>query len=203
MGALVLQVRPELSYRDVRRVLAMSARKNDATSVGWADNGAGLHVHHSYGFGVVDATAAVMLARTIVPVGPEVKFEAPPEQPGLAIPDNDPTGVSSQLSVSGSGIGHIEVIELELTVTHARSADLEISLQRSGGVSDLIYPLHACVDPATFSPGPCSDLDAHVFTSVRHLDEPADAQWTLVVKDRRTGTVGTLTSWQLRIYGRP
>ena len=44
--------------------------------------------------------------------------------------------------------------------------------------------------------------NAFVFTSVRHLDEPADGQWTLVVKDRRAATVGSITSWQLRIYGR-
>ncbi len=203
VGALVLQVRPGLSYRDVRRVLASSARKNDAASPGWSNNGAGLHVHHAYGFGVVDANAAVLLARTITPVGPELTFEAPLQQPGLAVPDADGTGASSSVDVSGSGIGHIEVIELELTVTHARSADLEIQLQRSGGASDLLHPLHACADPQTFDPAPCSDIDAFVFTSVRHLDEPADGEWRLVVKDRKAGTVGTLTSWQLRIYGRP
>lgn len=203
VGALVLQVRPELSYRDVRRVLALSARKNDAASTGWSNNGAGLHVHHAYGFGVVDANAAVLLARTITPVGPELTFKAPLEQPGLAVPDNDGAGASSVVNVSGSGIGHIEVIEVEVTVTHARTADLEIQLVRTGGASDLLHPLHSCVNPETFSPGPCSDIDAFVFTSVRHLDEPADGQWKLVVKDRRAGTVGTLTRWQLRIYGRP
>ncbi len=203
VGALVLQVRPDLSYRDVRRVLALSARKNDANSPGWTNNGAGLHVHHAYGFGVVDANAAVLLARTITPVGPEVSFEVPLQQPGLAIPDNDSTGASSSVDVSGSGIGHIEVIELELTITHTRSADLEIQLQRSGGASDLLHLPHSCEDPETFDPTPCSDIDAFVFTSVRHLDEPADGQWSVLVKDRRAGTVGSLTSWQLRIYGRP
>jgi kexin len=202
VGVLVLQVRPELSYRDVRRVLALSARRNDPTSPGWANNGAGLHVHHGYGFGVVDAAAAVTLARTITPVGPELTYESPISSPALSIPDNDSNGVSTPITVSGSGIGHVEVIEVELTIDHTRTSDLEISLQKSGGASDLLYPFHSCVDPDTFNPGPCSDIDAFVFTSVRHLDEPADGQWTLVAKDRRSATVGSITSWQLRIYGR-
>ncbi len=201
VGALVLQVRPVLGYRDVRRVLALSARQNDATSPGWSNNGAGLHVHHSYGFGVVDANAAVLLARTIVPVGPELSFRAPVSRPGLAIPDADTAGASSSVTVSNSGIGHVEVIELQLTVTHARSSDLEVVLTRVGGATDVLHPLHTCTDPATGAATPCSDIDNFVFTSVRHLDEPADGQWTLTVTDRRTGTVGTLASWQLRIFG--
>jgi kexin len=202
VGALVLQVRPELSYRDVRRVLALSARRNDPSSPGWTNNGAGLHVHHSYGFGVVDANAAVALARTITPVGPELTWASPVARPSTSIPDDDATGASEVMTVAGSGIGSVEVIEVELTITHPSSADLEISLQKAGGAADRLYALHGCVDPDTFDPGPCTDIDGFIFTSVRHLDEAADGQWTLVVKDRRAGNVGTITSWQLRIYGR-
>ena len=201
VGVLVLQVRPELSWRDVRRVLALSARKNDASSAGWSDNGAGLHVNHSYGFGVVDANAAVLLARTIVPVGPELTFAGPVLSQGLAIPDNDGTGRSSTTTVTGSGIGHVESVEIEVTIAHTRTADLELSLQKVGGAGDLLYPLHTCVDTQN-KLAPCSDIDGFVFNSVRHLDEPADGEWILTVKDRVTGTVGTLTSWQLRIFGR-
>ena len=202
VGVLVLQVRPELSYRDVRRVLALSARKNDPTSAGWTNNGAGLHVNHEYGFGVVDANAAVLLARTIPLVGPEVTYPAPVEQPSLAIPDNDTAGASSVITVNSSGIGRVETVEVEITVAHTRTSDLEILLQKIGGAQDVLYPLHTCVDPNNFNPAPCSDIDAFTFMSVRHLDEPADGVWRLTVKDRRTGVTGTLTRWQLRIFGR-
>jgi kexin len=151
---------------------------------------------------VVDANAAVALARTITPVGPELTYESSVSSPALAIPDNDTTGASTPISVTGSGIGHVEVIEVELTIAHPRTADLEITLQKSGGASDVLYALHGCVDPETFDPAPCSDIDAFVFTSVRHLDEPADGLWTLVVKDRRSANVGSITRWQLRIFGR-
>ncbi len=202
VGALVLQVRPELSYRDVRRVLALSARKCDASSPGWSDNGARLHVHHDYGFGVVDATAAVALARTITPVGPELNFESPLALPAQAVPDANASGVSSSLTIANSGLGHVEVVEIEVSVAHARSGDLELTLSRTGGATDLLHPPHGCLDPGTGATR-CSALDAFVFTSVRHLDEPADGVWTLTVKDLVSGTTGTFHSWKLRLYGRP
>ncbi|MFZ5438571.1 MAG: proprotein convertase P-domain-containing protein, partial [Myxococcota bacterium] len=201
VGALVLQVRPELSYRDVRRVLALSARQCDASSPGWSTNGAGLHVHHSYGFGVVDANAAVALARTITPVGPELSAAAGPATPAVAIPDNSALGVTSSLTLANTGIGHLESVEIEVTIAHARSGDLELTLSKSGGAVDVLHPPHGCLDPDTGAMT-CSNIDGFVFTTVRHLDEPADGTWTLSVKDRRSGTTGTLTSWKLRVYGR-
>ena len=143
----------------------------------------------------------MLLARTIVPVGPEVAWAAPPMSPALAIPDNDATGASSALTVSGSGIGHVETVEVELTIAHTRTSDLEILLQKSGGAQDVLHPLHTCTDPNSGSPTPCTQIDAFVFTSVRHLDEPADGPWTLIVRDRAAGITGTLTSWKLRLYG--
>lgn len=201
VGALVLQARPELSYRDVRRVLALSARKAQPTQADWQTNAAGLHVNHKLGFGVVDANAAVALARTIPLVGPELTFASPLASPNAAIPDNDGNGTSSSITVSNSGIGHIETMEIELTAPHQRSGDLEIVLSKSGTVSDVLHPPHSCLDPDTNS-RQCSDINAFVFMSVRHLDEAADGTWTLTLRDRKTGNTGTFGSWKLRIFGR-
>ena len=94
------------------------------------------------------------------------------------------------------------MVEIEVSVAHARSGDLELTLSRTGGATDLLHPPHACLDPGTGATR-CSALDAFVFTSVRHLDEPADGVWTLTVKDLVSGTTGTFHSWKLRLYGRP
>lgn len=66
--ALMLQANPELSWRDVRLVLARSARKLDPYHPGWRSFG-GLNFNHEYGFGGVDAEAAVNLARRWKSVG--------------------------------------------------------------------------------------------------------------------------------------
>jgi len=193
--ALILAANPDLTWRDVRRVLAYSARKNDPTDGDWVLNGAGLHVNHKYGFGVIDAAAAVTLAKTFTPGAPEVSFTAPTVSPNAAIPDGDPNGVSSFVDVSNSGVGHVEFVEVTVTVPHTRTGDLELRLEKQGGTFDLLHVPHSC--------GACSDIDGYTFGSVRHLDEPGDGRWTLKATDTVTGETGTLANWTLSLHGRP
>ena len=71
--ALMRQVNPSLSWRDVKLILANSARQNDLTDDGWMqgavkyglssdDADAQYHFNHKYGFGVVNAEKAVEMA---------------------------------------------------------------------------------------------------------------------------------------------
>ncbi len=62
--ALVLSANPQLGWRDVQQVLALSARQVDRTDPDSVTNGAGFGVSHNTGFGVVNAGAAVRLAQT-------------------------------------------------------------------------------------------------------------------------------------------
>ncbi|WP_134188229.1 S8 family serine peptidase [Methylosinus sp. sav-2] len=68
--ALMLEANPNLGYRDVQDILAYSARKVNDPATSWQINratnwnGGGLHYSRDYGFGEVDARAAVRLAET-------------------------------------------------------------------------------------------------------------------------------------------
>ena len=81
--ALMLQANPNLGYRDVKYILAKTAKKTDASRVGvttsglisgtpvtldqgWVRNAAGYWFSNWYGFGTVDAAAAVSEAKTYV-----------------------------------------------------------------------------------------------------------------------------------------
>jgi kexin len=203
VAALVIQANPQLTWRDVRRVLAYSARKNDPTDSDWTTNLAGLHVNHKYGFGVTDANAAVVLAKGFTPGAEEKTTATPLQTPALAIPDNDPAGIGSSLVVTGSEVGHVEFVEITLTVIHPRTGDLEISLDRGSGPVDLLTVPHSCAKDRVTHNEKCSPLKAWIFGSVRHLDEPADGTWTLKIKDKVSGNVGTLQSWGLTFWGRP
>lgn len=61
--ALMLAANPQLGWRDVQQILALTARQVDLTDPDLQKNGAGLGVSHNTGFGVVDAGAAVRLAQ--------------------------------------------------------------------------------------------------------------------------------------------
>ena len=69
MAALIREANNALTWRDVKLILAASARKNDPGNTGWV-KGAFKYgsttdrydFNHEYGFGMVDAKAAVDLA---------------------------------------------------------------------------------------------------------------------------------------------
>lgn len=67
--ALMLEANPNLTYRDVRIILAKTARKNDPNNPSWKTNAQGLHFNNDYGFGVVDAKSAVDMAKNFHSVG--------------------------------------------------------------------------------------------------------------------------------------
>ena len=73
--ALMLQANPNLTWRDVRHILASTSRRVNPSSAairaetltleqGWVKNGAGFWYHNWYGFGLVNAAAAVAKAQS-------------------------------------------------------------------------------------------------------------------------------------------
>ena len=104
--ALMLQANPNLTWRDVRAILAGTARKNNPTDSGWSTNNAGYHINDNYGFGVVDASAAVTAAKTWTNLPAEKEYQGPLRSPGLYIQDH--VTKSDPVTISGSGITHIE-----------------------------------------------------------------------------------------------
>ncbi len=191
--ALMLEANPNLGWRDVQQVLARSAEQTDPTDPDWTANGAGLMVNHRYGYGAVDALAAVNLAQTWVNVGPEISFASPLQTVNQAIPDNNATGVSSTITVTQPIT--VESVEVVFSATHARRGDLEVILTSPDGTQSILAEQHA---------DPNANYSSWVFGSMRHMGETSVGDWTLSVRDRNLGSpavTGTFGSWSLNIYG--
>ncbi|MBI2519568.1 MAG: S8 family serine peptidase [Bdellovibrio sp.] len=212
VAALILKANPLLTWRDVKIILAASARKNDPSNAGWTTNAASppYNISYDYGFGVVDAEAAVLMASSWSNVGTLVSFAYPvggAQVVNQAVPDNG-TVVSSSVVVAGSGITKIEFVEVTVNMTHQDWGNLAIQLERSGGISTIsrLTNNHKC-----FSDDTSAQVEANCtiaantfrFGTARHLGEPADGTWTLKVQDADSsdGKTGTLTSWRLNFYG--
>ena len=118
------------------------------------------------------------------------------------IPDGDPAGVTSTLTVSGSGIAALEFVEIVVSLTHEHSGDLELTVQKVGGANDVLLQPHRCIPDELSHLEVCSNLDEYPFGSTRHLDEPGDGSWVLTVRDTKSGSTGTLLDWHLNLYGR-
>jgi Ca2+-binding RTX toxin-like protein/subtilisin-like proprotein convertase family protein len=201
--ALMLEANPLLGYRDVQDILALSSQKLDPTSSGWVTNGAtnwnggGNIVSHDYGFGLVDAHAAVRLAETWTE-----QSTAANEQVISATGDvgaNTALSQSSpnQYTVTVAGNNEhfsIDWVELDVTLKDAHNGDLKIDLISPDGTDSVL------LDHPTGGTNASSDLN-FTFSTVHNWGETPNGNWTVVIHD--TGTSGTdeIVSYSLRIYG--
>ncbi len=214
--ALMLSANPQLSARDVRIILARSARRNDPSNPGWQAGAAGGRAfHHAYGFGVADAAAAVDMARNWLSVGAEpglLECSASAKDQGVgfpqAIPDGVPEGLRLQLSLDGCEIRQIEYVELRLDAPHAYSADLRLELTSPAGTTSLLADQRV-VDRDRLcrtSQGTVTDCGGYDASwpigTLRHLDEAAVGSWQLRIVDPLSGRSGQVDNWSLRIWGR-
>ena len=202
VAALILDANPELGWRDVRMILAQTARKNDPTDADWADTvpAAGqpvYHVNHKYGFGVVDAQAAAALAQNWTPVGPRSEASFATGVLNLPIEDSPSVGLTTSVDVTSSLV--IEHVEVQVAIDHEDIGDLDIVLTAPSGTRSVLAGARIC----SGGDGKCdSSLNPWTFGSVRHLGEAAGGRWELTVTDKGRNNIGSLLSWNLTVYGR-
>ncbi|GAB4139127.1 MAG: hypothetical protein Tsb009_07820 [Planctomycetaceae bacterium] len=189
--ALMLEANPNLTWRDVQHILVESARKNDPFDPGWVTNGAGKLVNHKFGFGAVDAEAAVNMALTWTNVAPEVSAGTGVINVGVTMADNSPIPV-----VSSREVFHditLETVEITVDVDHTYRGDLRISLvSPAGTVSQLAEP--RVQDSA-------EDYVQYTFSSVQHWGESSTGVWTILMSDEQAQDIGTFNSWELTFHG--
>lgn len=201
--ALMLEANPELGYRDVQEILAYAARQVDGDNDTWLTNGAtnwnggGLHHSSDYGFGLVDARAAVRLAETWTTqhtFSNETQAQSA-SAAAIAIPDNGE--VSSQLTLTEAiDINHVEVF---VNISHPWIGDLELILTSPDGTQSILASRPGAT--ASNPNGLASDNLRFTFASTQFWGETSQGTWTLTVGDRAQFDAGVLESWTLRVYG--
>ncbi len=206
--ALVRAANPDLTWRDVKLILAASARKNDASNGGWNTGGqkydasGSYYFNHEYGFGVVDAKAAVDLAEEWTNLPAFIETDPVEATPNLAIPDAGTGGPGARRRSSvtvGTEVEFVEFVEINTDFDARAFRDLQMELvSPSNAVSVLSVPY-----PVSDPDAPRFGLrESFRFGSARHLGENPAGTWTLRMSDHvRGGAAGTLRSWSLKIYG--
>jgi len=200
--ALMLAANPKLSYRDVQMILAQSATENDPTDPGWTGNSASFttdgvnytpyHINYKYGFGAINAAAAVNLAKTWTNLLPEQQIDSNVVAVNQAVPVG-PGGVTSSVTLSGLNL-HAEHVEVVLDATAKNRGDLQVTLTSPNGTQS-VMALQRATDNGTAYTG-------WVFTSTRDWGENVSGTWTLQVSDPNPLSSGaTFTDWQLNVYG--
>lgn len=191
--ALMLEQNPFLGWRDVQHLLAETATQIDAGNPDWQTNGAGLPFNHTYGYGRVDATAAVNAAGAWFNVPAEATPLTNAESVVTAIPDNTPAGVSRALVLSGAANFMTEHVEVVVNVTHPSRGQVKITLTAPSGMVSTLAALRPFDGGANFS--------NWTFTTVAHMNEDPNGTWTLNVSDNGAGSTGTLNNWTISVHG--
>jgi kexin len=193
--ALMLNANENLTWRDVRYILATTARKNDPTDTDWKLNGASWNINHNYGFGAVDAFEAVKKAKIFTSLGNLKRFDE--NKTVSAYTDFSSTQKSTITVPAGAkGVDKIEFVEVMVDIDDSTtSTKLNITLKSpSGTESELAYNDYTGVWPKNLFNG------GRRFGTARHLDEIAEGDWTLTI----SGGSGsrTFNKWGITIYGR-
>ncbi|MEI7444426.1 MAG: S8 family serine peptidase [Burkholderiales bacterium] len=228
VAALMLSANPALTWRDVRLILARTSRQVETADTAtlsnptaWAPSALGgtVRFHHKYGYGVVDANAAVTAAKTWSSVGGSSTLRSCTLDSGtLTAPIPDATGptnastpgtpVTQNLTFSACAITSIEWVEIRVTIDGGYSGDFRIDLTRpwnNGGTTvtstSRLADMRACQKTSVADTNPCGPYSNWLFGSARHLGEPGNGTWTLSVTDMNATDVGTLKNWSITLYG--
>ncbi len=195
--ALVRAANPALTWRDVKLILAGSARKNDSSNSGWLAGAqrygasGSYNFNREYGFGVVDAKAAVDLAAGWDNLPPFMETFPVEATPNLSIPDSPGATVTSTV-VAGPEVEFIEFVEVVTDFDAPVFSDLRV---------ELVSPSNT-VSTLAGQSGRGYGIDPdYRFGSARHLGENPAGTWTLRITDRFAADTATLKSWSLKIYG--
>jgi extracellular elastinolytic metalloproteinase len=113
--------------------------------------------------------------------------------PGVAIPDNDPTGVSSSINITQSGTA--QRIKVGVDITHTFVGDLRLELLSPSGQQALLQDRF----------GGTEDNLIKTYDSLLHsplvdlTDAPIQGNWELRVKDLAGRDVGKFNKWSLEL----
>ncbi len=227
--ALILEANPALTWREVKDILARTAVQVDsgiaAVSVtlgtggsyvaeqGWITNAAGLKFHNWYGFGAVNVSAAVAMARTYTS-GSLGTFANTGwivgTLPGTTIvPDNSTVGVSVPLSVPKVGAsGIVEAVQIQVTTTATKgTATTGCTTAADGCTGDIAIELTSPSGTKSIHKNIRDGfngfyLSGMVLASNAFYGETSTGTWTVKVVDGWSGSGNqTVTNVQIRVYG--
>ena len=196
--ALVLEARPNITWRDMQHLIAHSAQYTWRQDPDWTNNRAGFHINHKFGFGRLDATKIVELAETWVPVGAWLSSDSPTLRVSKRIPyaykRESALHETYVVTASMTDVQELEHVQVTINADCDRRGDYYIELLCPSGTSSILMT----VRPYDFSP----DGIHWTFMTVRCWGENPVGTWHLYISNQYSATdSGTLNDWQITFYG--
>lgn len=195
--ALMLEANPNLGWRDVQEILMRSAKKVNPSDTDWKtpvapDN---INHNHKFGGGLVDATAAVNMAKTWANLSSQLKRTVAQTGLSVAIPNQNTTGITREFTVAAQDNLRVEHVTVTVNINHTARGNLRISLTSPSGTVSRLAEVRS----------DSNDNYANwTFMTVRNWGENAAGTWRLKITDESgtsNTTGGTLTAATIEIFG--
>lgn len=201
--ALVLDVRPDLTWRDMQYLAWDSAVPFNEDAEGWQSTPTGKKFHHQFGFGKLDAFHIVERAKTWELVKPQAWFFSEAQVLNESFEysaDTENGGITSVITVtkeqlSKSNFERLEHVNVKMNLIHKYRGAVTVHLESpSGVISELTAPR-----PLDRSTAGYQDWK---FMSVVHWNEEATGDWKLhVFNADKEDFNGTFVDWSLMLWG--
>ncbi|KAJ3515083.1 hypothetical protein NLJ89_g1980 [Agrocybe chaxingu] len=207
--ALALQVRPDLTWRDVQHLCIETARMINAEDPDWEDAPNGKRYSYKYGFGVLDAYHYVKAAQTWKLVKPQAWYQTKAIQLNNGTYHGNtyergefiaPGGIESKTSITKemleeNNLETLEHINVKVWIGHTTRGEVEVELVSPNGIRSILGGARAGDRDSTGYPG-------WTFMTVKHWGENPIGDWTLKVKDQnKPNSNGTFIGWNMIFWG--
>lgn len=213
--ALMLSANPNLTWRDVKHILASTADQVHSTAGatvhpttgydltgytyqdGWVTNAAGYKFHNWYGFGRINVDAAVAMAQNYTAnlgtfketnTGTTWKYDS--GTLNLAVPGGVAGGVARAQAVTENYT--IEAVQVQVSATSC-IGNLGIELTSPSGTKSIVMNINSFI--------PDSSMDSHMFLTNAFYGEKSAGNWTMRLIGGASGCDTTWKSWQLNVLG--
>jgi M6 family metalloprotease-like protein len=192
-----------LLQADGRRDLEMNANQGDGSDLFGVIGGIALSSDSATNSREWDGRDSGLVLADITAPGDTIAFgvgaSAPSQNvvatasPMLQIPDNDPVGVASAITIAESGT--VSRIQVGVQIAHTYIGDLRVTLESPIGRRAVLHAqIGGSADNlvATYDSGTPGELASLV-------GQPMQGHWLLSVVDRAAQDVGVLQNWRLEL----
>ncbi|MDH0170885.1 S8 family serine peptidase [Stenotrophomonas sp. GD04145] len=218
VAALVLETNPNLTYRDVKYILATTATRNhpnqpavtlaDGRTLvpGWTVNAANRAYSNWYGFGVVNAARAVEVAENFQSLGPLVDSGWRNTTRRVAI--GNTSAAAARLTVQLANVArNVESVQLGFRVSHSNTRQLQFVLVSPSGTRSVVQPAFTSIGSGLSGSVAIQRnfTSWDLLSSNAFLDETGNGTWTLEVTDMgqsaNAASRGSLEFFKIRVLG--
>ena len=208
IATLMLTANPDLGYRDVQEILALTAAPTAEDDPGWVRNGAdswnggGLTFNERVGFGALDGEAALRLATVWQDqsTAATLATASASATPNAIIPGGRGYGVERGVEITEAII--VEHVDVALQIDHSWIGDLTVTLISPDGTRSVLLDRPGKTPGDFYSYGLSSDDIDFTVTSQAFRGEDAVGRWTLEVVDHTAWfSGGRLEAFTLTVAG--